>query len=179
MGSSSNESFQGGYLPHHKSQSTGKDDASSSSSQKAKKIKSHYIERYISHENRSGSPSKSSKRPTNEIANNSLYSPDDGGSIGGRYSQASQDDAKMVSPSKPHVDQSIRSNSSDTLRTSGESLSIFILHASQDFYFGGLVDKSLINKSILNNFVCNRNYRPISLHKVKVDVDFNQEIIVA
>lgn len=51
-------------------------------------------------------------------------------------------------------------------------LSIFILHSSQDFYISASIDSSLLEKNFLNNIIKNEKYKPVSLHKIKLDVAF-------
>ena len=49
-------------------------------------------------------------------------------------------------------------------------LSIFIMHASQQFYLNAIVSPCLIDQNILNNTINNLNYKPKGIQTIKLDI---------
>ena len=61
---------------------------------------------------------------------------------------------------------------------SSEYISVLMLHSTREFYIGGKLDKSLINQNLLSEYICNENYLPFSLHKVKADIDYSRDVLI-
>ncbi len=57
-------------------------------------------------------------------------------------------------------------------------ISIFILHSSHDFYISACLDESLIDDHLLTSIVNNNNFRPKTIHKIKLDVVFSSNIMI-
>ena len=57
-------------------------------------------------------------------------------------------------------------------------ISIFILHSSHDFYISACLDESLIDDHLLTSIVNNNNFKPKTIHKIKLDVVFSSNIMI-
>ena len=57
-------------------------------------------------------------------------------------------------------------------------VSVFILHSSHDFYISACLDESLIDNHLLHTVINNQNFKPKTLHKIKLDVLFSSNIII-
>jgi hypothetical protein len=66
----------------------------------------------------------------------------------------------------------------DLKEPNSNMLSIFILHSSQDFYISACLDETLIDNYLLTSIVKNNNFKPKTLHKIKLDVLFSSNITI-
>ena len=57
-------------------------------------------------------------------------------------------------------------------------ISIFILHSSHDFYISACLDESLIDEQLLTTIINNNNFKPKTIHKIKLDVVFSSSIMI-
>lgn len=141
---------------------------------KARKLKSHLIERFHSNETEMTTSGEvvvvGPNRPSHsQLYRNQITSPIPDDSSLNR--DGGDDNFKETDYTTTKATKKLRSNDS-------QSLSVLILHPTHDFYFGGTLCKLLLNQRLLDEFICNEHYRPNALHKVKVDVDFTQEILI-
>lgn len=145
---------------------------------KARKLKSHLIERFNSNEIEMTTSGEVIVVGLNRPSHSQLYRhqitspiPDD--------SSLSRDGDENFKDMDFTTKTTTTKIATKKLRTNdSSSLSVLILHPTRDFYLGGVLSKLLLNQRLLDEFICNEHYRPNALHKVKVDVDFTQEILI-